>query len=269
MHFVHKGDAIVLPLDIVEVAHSHSGIHLAEAFADILKSFDISDKVCPHISVHEVGLRIAWRRCLRGLQVLGVTCDNASNNDAMIKHLTELLPDFDGAPNRVRCFAHVLNLVAKSLIRQFDADLDKEAAELGADERELAELAEGLVDEERLAQAEDGGLEETDDPDDEVDAMKDMTAEQRAKFAEDVRPVKLVMAKVRTQPAVYAAGMITHLSDFAGPSCESLPSRLSILPLSSCLRGRARSPTSGSLRSCSHGTSGPAGTRLTTCSKSP
>ncbi|KAI0743016.1 hypothetical protein C8Q80DRAFT_1081465, partial [Daedaleopsis nitida] len=52
--------------------------------------------------------------------VLGVTCDNASNNDVMITRLAALLPDFDGPPNRVRCFAHVLNLVAKSLIRQFD-----------------------------------------------------------------------------------------------------------------------------------------------------
>ena len=47
----------------------------------------------------------------------------------MIKRLATLLPDFEGQPSRVRCFAHVLNLVAKSLIRQFDADLDKAAAD--------------------------------------------------------------------------------------------------------------------------------------------
>ena len=79
----------------------------------------------------------------------------------MIARLASLLPDFDGPPNRVRCFAHVLNLVAKSLIRQFDADIDKEAAAQGADERELAELAEltgladGLAEEEEEAQAGD------------------------------------------------------------------------------------------------------------------
>ena len=33
-------------LDIVEVAHSHSGLNLAAAFANILDEFGISDKVC-------------------------------------------------------------------------------------------------------------------------------------------------------------------------------------------------------------------------------
>jgi hypothetical protein len=32
-------------LDIVEVAHSHSGLNLAAAFANILDEFGISDKV--------------------------------------------------------------------------------------------------------------------------------------------------------------------------------------------------------------------------------
>lgn len=32
-------------LDIVEVAHSHSGLNLAAAFAKILDDFGISDKV--------------------------------------------------------------------------------------------------------------------------------------------------------------------------------------------------------------------------------
>ncbi|TFK81779.1 hypothetical protein K466DRAFT_452428, partial [Polyporus arcularius HHB13444] len=53
-------------------------------------------------------------------QVLGVTCDNATNNDAMVEALMKLLPGFPGEVNRVRCFTHILNLVAKSLIRQFD-----------------------------------------------------------------------------------------------------------------------------------------------------
>lgn len=33
-------------LDIVEVAKSHSGVNLAEAFAHMLKEFGIEDKVC-------------------------------------------------------------------------------------------------------------------------------------------------------------------------------------------------------------------------------
>ncbi|KAI1783385.1 hypothetical protein LXA43DRAFT_837949, partial [Ganoderma leucocontextum] len=55
-------------------------------------------------------------------QSLAVTCDNATNNDTMIDAMATdpRLPEFDGKLARVRCFLHILNLVAKSLIRQFD-----------------------------------------------------------------------------------------------------------------------------------------------------
>ncbi|KAF8546591.1 hypothetical protein OG21DRAFT_1373998, partial [Imleria badia] len=52
--------------------------------------------------------------------ILSVTCDNASNNDAMIKALSKMVPTFRGAASHTRCFLHIVNLVAKSLIRQFD-----------------------------------------------------------------------------------------------------------------------------------------------------
>ena len=45
VHFVFKGHPLALPLDVVEVPRSHSGVNLAQAFAGILKEFDISDKV--------------------------------------------------------------------------------------------------------------------------------------------------------------------------------------------------------------------------------
>ena len=53
---------------------------------------------------------------------------------------------FDGHKARVRCFLHILNLVAKSLIRQFDADADadKEKAERNTAEEQLEALARGL-----------------------------------------------------------------------------------------------------------------------------
>ncbi|KAI0688814.1 hypothetical protein C8Q76DRAFT_569598, partial [Earliella scabrosa] len=80
----------------------------------------------------------------------------------------------------------------------FDADADKEAAAEGEDERELAELMRDMEVEEIEAQQDDAGEErEADDPDDEVDAMADLTEEERAQFKRDVRPVKLVLAKLR------------------------------------------------------------------------
>ena len=45
VHFEHNGVPIAMLLDIVEVARSHSGLNLAEAFAKILQDFGISDKV--------------------------------------------------------------------------------------------------------------------------------------------------------------------------------------------------------------------------------
>ena len=50
-----------------------------------------------------------------------MTCDNASNNDAMIQELEILTPEFAGFASHTQCFLHIVNLVAKSLLRQFDA----------------------------------------------------------------------------------------------------------------------------------------------------
>lgn len=46
VHFEQEGKPISMLLDIVEVAKSHSGANLAEAFANMLKEFGIEDKVC-------------------------------------------------------------------------------------------------------------------------------------------------------------------------------------------------------------------------------
>lgn len=46
-------------------------------------------------------------------QILAITTDNASNNNTLIDELGDLLEGFQGSLTRVRCFAHVLNLVVK------------------------------------------------------------------------------------------------------------------------------------------------------------
>jgi hypothetical protein len=45
IHFEHEGVPISMLLDLVEVAKSHSGVNLANAFATVLKEFGIEDKV--------------------------------------------------------------------------------------------------------------------------------------------------------------------------------------------------------------------------------
>ncbi|KAF8593276.1 hypothetical protein BDV93DRAFT_461534, partial [Ceratobasidium sp. AG-I] len=42
-----------------------------------------------------------------------VCLDNASNNDTFVCGLAVSLPSFRGPKSRVRCFAHIMNLVAK------------------------------------------------------------------------------------------------------------------------------------------------------------
>jgi hypothetical protein len=46
VHFEQNGVPVAMLLDLVEVAMSHSGLNLAAAFAGILDSFGIADKVC-------------------------------------------------------------------------------------------------------------------------------------------------------------------------------------------------------------------------------
>ncbi|KAG2105394.1 hypothetical protein BD769DRAFT_1311636, partial [Suillus cothurnatus] len=53
-------------------------------------------------------------------QILSVTCDNASNNNIMVDKLEDLLPDFGGAVSHTWCFLHTVNLITKSLLREFN-----------------------------------------------------------------------------------------------------------------------------------------------------
>ena len=45
VHFENKGVPVTMLLDIVELAHSHSGLNLVAAFAKILEDFGIDNKV--------------------------------------------------------------------------------------------------------------------------------------------------------------------------------------------------------------------------------
>jgi hypothetical protein len=45
VHFQMDGSLVAMLLDLVKVAESHSGLHLAAVFAKILDNFMITDKV--------------------------------------------------------------------------------------------------------------------------------------------------------------------------------------------------------------------------------
>jgi hypothetical protein len=116
----------------------------------------------------------------------------------MIKELAKALPDWS-ADKRTRCFAHIINLVAKSLLKQFD-NPTKESEEYSNDERDLRELAAGLDEEEQQM------LQETDADDDDmqgddneigwVDELVEMNDDDRNKLLKSIRPVSRVLFKV-------------------------------------------------------------------------
>jgi hypothetical protein len=62
----------------------------------------------------------------------------------MIDELVDLLPSFPGKVNHTCCFLHIVNLVAKSVIQQFDVAKGKADDALDEAERELHALAEGI-----------------------------------------------------------------------------------------------------------------------------
>jgi len=97
-------DADVLAREVVEPGQP--------AHAAIVEEFGISDKVVSSTGIRQISYSL-------GEKVLGITCDNASNNDAMVAELEDLVPGFSRV-NHTRCFLHVNNLVARTLVRQFD-----------------------------------------------------------------------------------------------------------------------------------------------------
>ncbi|KAH9910741.1 uncharacterized protein B0H18DRAFT_894583, partial [Fomitopsis serialis] len=141
--------------------------------------------------------------------ILGVTCDNATSNDVMIEEMEKMIMGFPGRRARSRCFCHIVNLVAKSLLRQFEPPKPrkKKKNEDGTDEydesadddpelsdydRELQELMEDL-DFDETEEIEDG---QGDDIDGLWDAREDLSTEKRSSLEEEVRPVKMMLVKV-------------------------------------------------------------------------
>ena len=56
-------------------------------------------------------------------QILALTVNNATNMDTLSDNLEEQVPLYSWV-NRTRCFTHILNLVAKSLLQQFNVTPD-------------------------------------------------------------------------------------------------------------------------------------------------
>jgi hypothetical protein len=109
-------------IEFVEIDGAHSGENLANIVATVLDRFHISAKV------------------------MTITADNASNNDTLHRFLYQKLSErYDEylsevviqegtmrftQNSQICCFAHILNLVMKSILRSLQASSYKEAAAL-------------------------------------------------------------------------------------------------------------------------------------------
>jgi hypothetical protein len=122
-------------------------------------------------------------------RIASVTCDNATNNDVMIDALEGLLPGFGGKVDRTRCFAHIINLVAKSFLRLFDTG-QKDGD--GDEDDELPDLEELLREMNELERTEA----EEDDSDDIFDEKAVMLDEDREVFAEETKGISGALGKV-------------------------------------------------------------------------
>ena len=131
-------------------------------------------------------------------QILSITCDNASNNDEMICHLEELIGEFKGQKSQTRCFAHILNLVAKSIIQQFNIPKAQSNKAFDKANAALTELAGDIDSEEQeMAESSDKNDDEKEENvDDWVNKRDTMAAEQLAAIDESVHPVKTMLVKV-------------------------------------------------------------------------
>jgi hypothetical protein len=112
-----------LTLEFIYLDGPHTGQFLAEALSEMLERYGIKKKI--------------FSLCM----------DNASNCDSTAAFLGQLTDNsFKGAPMRVRCFAHIINLTAKAFISVFFAKANKKrAAESKTTKNKRARTALGSV----------------------------------------------------------------------------------------------------------------------------
>ena len=124
----------------------------------------------------------------------------------MVETLEVLIDNFPGAANQTRCFLHILNLVVKSILKQFDLPKSKEKKESGDNSdneesdknmdwaaEELLKLA-GNVDIEGDLMLND---EEEDSNEGWIDEHGEMTEDELRELLASVAPVRLLLTKVR------------------------------------------------------------------------
>ena len=118
----------------------------------------------------------------------------------MVTELKTILDDFPGEVNRTRCFAHIINLIAKTVIQQFDIPKAREGEIVDEALKELRALAGDIDIEELLTKASTAKDDDDEDDDDNeegwVDERGEMSQFEAEELAVDVQPVRTMLVKV-------------------------------------------------------------------------
>jgi hypothetical protein len=194
VHMEVNGELLVMLLDFVEIARSHTGVALASEFVRILREFGIEHKV--RASYYQ------YQQLLTKFKLLSVTCDNVSVNDTMIDKMEEMMEEFPGAASRTRCFDHILNLVAKTVIKCFDSPRKKAGEDIGNAEKELLELAGDADWEESYMEGlEKEGLDKEGTEEDNLEGWLNeeefLSRDEYKTLKHDTLPIRAVLTKVQ------------------------------------------------------------------------
>lgn len=119
----------------------------------------------------------------------------------MIEELATLIDEFPGPANRTRCFTHILNLVVKSIIQQFDVPKVGRHDVVDEMTEELLKLAGNIEDEEwstlcDAARAENDSDGEVDNVEGWVDEREQMNADELEELDEALQPIRFLLTKV-------------------------------------------------------------------------
>jgi len=105
----------------------------------------------------------------------------------MIRFLSTSLDDFPGPANQMWCFAHTVNLIARSIMKPFDAWKAKDIEEFNDAAHTLANLAEDTKQDQEATEEDD--LDEDKDGDDEADTLDH-------ELSANLEPISSMLSKV-------------------------------------------------------------------------
>ncbi len=120
----------------------------------------------------------------------------------MISELVNILTNSPGQANHTCCFTHIINLIAKSLMKLFEVKKKNQYDVLTNAENNLQQLADNIDMEDletqiRAYQGYGVGTEGVDDDEDILDEISKMNKFETARFWDEILPIHLTLVKVR------------------------------------------------------------------------